>query len=490
MGAARARAGGRRRAPAIALMLLLAGAGLRWRALAVDLRFTPDEAFFSTFARAAAIKGDWWLGGALDKPPLALYANALAQVAVGPLEQAARLPGVLAGILLLPLLYVLARDLYPHSAPTLPTLTLLLAACSPLLAYTSASALTDSLMLTCVTASLWLAVRGRPGWSGLLFGLGLASKQQALFVLPLILWAATSQVPLTRHRILRFALALALCVGLLLWWDSARPGASINVLAFANNTPEGLAEPGALPARLSTWLGHTAALFWPGWPGGLLLLNGLLVLVWRARGSTWQQHNRTDLTLAAFVAAYSLLQLLPAFPLYARYLLLLLPALLPLCARGLCCSATLLVSRLAPLQSKSRPALLLTALLLLLLQPAPGPDPHAGIDELGAWLAERPVATVVYDRWLGWQLGFYLGTWHDKRVTWYPAPAALAADARRLCEFGPRYLPAPRDVDVAPWLEAMRTAGFAVTLAWENDGYEAWQFTPPWREQAECAASP
>lgn len=490
MGAARARADKRRRVPAVALLLLLAGAWLRWRALMTGLRLTPDEAFFSTFARAAAIQGDWWLGGALDKPPLALYANALAQVAVGPVEQAARLPGVLAGMLLLPLLYVLTRDLYPHSPPALPALSLLLAACSPLLAVASASALTDGLMLTCVTAALWLAVRGRLGWSGLLFGLALASKQQALFGLPLVLWAATSHAPLTSRRLLRFGLALALCIGLLVWWDLARPGASINVLALANNTPEGLAESGALPARLRIWLDHANALFWPGWPGGLLLLNGLLALAWRARSRAWQQHNRTDLALAIFVAGYSLLLLLPAFPLYARYLLLLLPALLPLCARGLCCSATLIASRLAPLQIRPRPALLLTALLLVLLQPAPGPDPHAGIDELGAWLAGRPVATVVYDRWLGWQLGFYLGTWHDKRVTWYPDPAALAADARRLCEFGPRYLPAPRDVEVGPWLEAMRAAGFAVTVAWENDGYEAWQFSPPWREQADCPASP
>ena len=490
MEAARAQDGRRRRVPPVALLLLLAGAWLRWRALAADLRFTPDEAFFSTFARAAAIQGDWWLGGALDKPPLALYANALAQVAVGPLEQAARLPGTLAGILLLPLLYVLTRDLYPHSSPTLPTLGLLLAACSPLLAASSASALTDGLMLTCVTASLWLAVRGRLGWSGLLFGLALASKQQALFCLPPVLWAATSHAPLTSRRWLHLALSLASCVGLLLWWDVARPGASINVLALANNTPAGLAELSALPARLRTWPGHAAALFWPGWPGGLLLLNGLLVLVWRVRSRAWKQHNRTDQALVIFVVGYSLLQLLPAFPLYARYLLLLLPALLPLCARGLCRSAALLAPRLIPLQIRPQPAFLLTALLLFLLQPAPGPDPHAGIDDLGAWLAERPVATVVYDRWLGWQLGFYLGTWHDKRVTWYPVPAALAADARRLCEFGPRYLPAPRDVDVGPWLEAMRAAGFAVTLAWQNDGYEAWQFTPPWREQADCRASP
>ena len=52
--------------------------------------------------------------GPLDKTPLALYANALAQAALGPLELAARLPGALAGILLLPLLFVLTRAPLPQ----------------------------------------------------------------------------------------------------------------------------------------------------------------------------------------------------------------------------------------------------------------------------------------------------------------------------------------------------------------------------------------
>lgn len=488
METAGAQAGRRQRVPPLALLLLLAGVWLRWRALFMDWRFTPDEAFFSTFARAAAIKGDWWLDGPLDKSPLALYANALAQAALGPLEQAARLPGVLAGILLLPLLYVLARDLYRSSSPSLPLLSLLLAACSPQLVAASASALTDGLMLTSITASLWLALLGRLGWSGLLLGIGLASKQQALLGLPLILWAAWRHAPLTPRRLLCFGLPLAPCAGLLLLWDGLRPGLGIHELAFANNTPAGLAAVGDLPGRLNAWLGHASTLLWPGWPGALLLLVGVLALVWRARSRPLSRHSHVDLALAVYLAGTSLLQLLPAFPLYARYALLLTPALLPPCARGLLWIAGLFSTRLAPLKIELRPALLLATLVMLVLQPAPGPDPHAGIDDLGDWLAARPVATVVYDRWLSWQLGFYLGTWHDKRLTWYPDPAALAADARRLCELGPRYLPAPRDVDVGPWLEALREADFEVTLAWENENYQAWQLAPPWRERADCPA--
>jgi hypothetical protein len=54
----------------ISLPILLLGIGLRFHALARDMRFHPDEALFATFARAAAVKGDWLLHGSLDKTPL------------------------------------------------------------------------------------------------------------------------------------------------------------------------------------------------------------------------------------------------------------------------------------------------------------------------------------------------------------------------------------------------------------------------------------
>ncbi len=470
-------------------LLLLAGSWLRWQALTADLRFTSDEAWFSTFARAAAIKGDWWLPGALDKTPLALYANALAQVAIGPHELAARTPGALAGILLLPLLYVIARDCYAEKSLTLPALTLLLAACSPVLAGSGAMALTDGLMLTGIAASFWMALRNHAGWSAMLLGLALAGKQQATLALPLILWAHARAAPLSRRRMMRFTAALALCGGLLLLWDALRPGEGIHTVALRNNAPGALAAIADLPGRLAIWADHASALLWPGIPGGLLLLAALAALLHAARAGTDGRHSRADLALALYTALHGLLHVLPAAPQYERYLLLAVPALLPLYARGLVRLSDLAAGRLPwrPGPAKSLPAL---ALLLLLLQPAPPPDPNAGIDDLGAWLAAKPVATVVYDHWLGWQLGFYLGTWHDKRLTWYPAPAALARDARQLCEIGPRYLPAPNDVDLRPWLEALQGAGFAVSPVWHGEHFQAWQLQPPWRSVDDCPDTP
>ena len=470
----------------LALLPLLAGAWLRWRALILDQRLTPDEAFFSTFARAAAIKGDWWLGGPLDKPPLALYTNALAQAALGHSELAARTPNALAGILLLPLIYVLTRDLYRHYSSSTPLVALLLAACSPFLVASSANALTDGLTLTTLAAAFWLALRKRPGSSGLLLGFALAVKHQALVALPLLLWAACRCAPSPWPVLRRFGRSLMPCIVLLLLWDAARPGIDIHTLAISNNDPGGLATIAELPGRLATWTAHAAQLFWPGWPGALLLLIAALPVLRVTPAATPRSRRQQDRALALFAGAYSLLHVLPAIPLYGRYLLLAMPALFPLCARGLhiCLSR---MQNVLNLPGRSLRLLLLFMLAaLLLFQPLPGPDPYVGIDELGAWLAAKPVATVVYDRWLGWQLGYYLGVWHDKRLTWYPDPGPLTRDALRLCEFGPRFFPAPAGQDMKPWLLPLQEAGFAVNLAWQQDGYVAWQLDPPWQQESEC----
>ncbi|MCE2489689.1 MAG: glycosyltransferase family 39 protein [Anaerolineae bacterium] len=474
------------RPPLLTLLLLLAGAWLRWRALALDQRLAPDEAFFSTFARAAAIKGDWWLSGPLDKPPLALYANALAQVFVGPSELAARLPNALAGILLLPLIFALTRDLYRHHARALPLLALLLASFSPVLVASSANAITDGLMLTALTAAFWLALRNRPGRSGLALGIAFACKQQAILALPLVLWGISQSAPFSWRRLLRLGGALALCATLLLLWDSARPGIGIHALAISNNDPRALAAVTALPNRLVQWTVHAADLLWPGWPGALLLLAATLPFFRFASGAPSGSRGRQDLTLALFAGAYSLLHVVPAVPLYARYLLLTMPALFPLCARGLLICLHKLRISLKLQGHYLRLALLPVVIALLLLQPMREPDPNAGIDRLGAWLAAKPVATVIYDRWLGWQLGYYLGVWHDKRLTWYPEPAALLRDAVRLREFGPRYFPAPAEQDLTLWLRPLQEAGFVVNLAWQQEDYVAWRLDPPWRLESEC----
>ena len=368
----------------------------------------------------------------------------------------------------------------------LPLVALLLAACSPFLIASSANALTDGLTLTALAAGFWLALRKRPGYSGFLLGLALAAKHQALLALPLLLWAACRCAPSPWPALRRFGLSLMPCIVLLLLWDAARPGIGVHTLAIGNNDPGGLATIADLPGRLATWTAHAAQLFWPGWPGALLLLIAALPVLRLARAATLPSIRQKDCALVLFAGAYSLLHILPAIPLYGRYLLLAMPALYSLCARGLRIGLARIES-VVILPGRSLRLLLLPILAaLLLLQPPPGRDPHAGIDRLGAWLASRPVATVVYDRWLGWQLGYYLGVWHDKRLTWYPDPEPLARDALRLCEFGPRYFPAPADQDMKPWLRPLQEAGFAVNLAWQLDGYVAWQLNPPWQEETEC----
>jgi hypothetical protein len=96
------------------------------------------------------------------------------------------------------------------------------------------------------------------------------------------------------------------------------------------------------------------------------------------------------------------------------------------------------------------------------------------------------VATVIYDRWLGWELGYYLGQWHDKRMVYYPTPDLLVKDALRLCEIGPRYFPAPAAQSVGPWLDALREAGIEVDRTFSNEGFVVYRLLPPWTEVAAC----
>ncbi|NJL95616.1 MAG: hypothetical protein HC915_18750, partial [Anaerolineae bacterium] len=104
--------------------LLLMAAWLRFDAAFSEHRFHPDEALYSTFARDAVAIGDWWLPGPLDKPPLSLYASALAMhltaahitpsglIDIPPLrgEIAARLPNAFAGLLLVAFWWRIAAD--------------------------------------------------------------------------------------------------------------------------------------------------------------------------------------------------------------------------------------------------------------------------------------------------------------------------------------------------------------------------------------------
>jgi len=486
---------------AVLLLIILIGVWLRFHALVQDRRLSPDEALFSTFARAAAVNGDWMLPGALDKTPLAIYVNALSQVFVGEGEFSARLPGIFASILLIPVMGALAYRLYGNyerAHGCSPLHTMLLTALSPFAIAFSATAFTDGLMLLLMTLTLYLMVAGRWGWSGFALGLAFACKQQALFYLPLLLMVGIISidarvryiVPL-RTRSIRFILTFVIVIVLLVIWDGARGETSIFALAAANNDPWRLIRANEILPRLLTWLGEAQLLIGAGWMTAILVLAALITLALRVIRQPRERTVAIDLIFLTYILGYMLLHWLVAFNTYDRYLLPILPPLVLLVARGLAAVGMMHhapTNRIRGFANRANYFLLMlvfAALIIPAINASEGRttindeyQQYEGIDELAAYLNSKPVATVIYDRWLGWELAYYMGQWTDKRRVYYPIPDELVRGALALCEIGPRYLSAPAQQPITPWLEALREAGFGVTQVYETPEFVVYEIIP------------
>ncbi|NWG16335.1 MAG: glycosyltransferase family 39 protein [Chloroflexi bacterium] len=498
-------------------MILLLAAALRFHALAWDARFHPDEALFATFARRAAVNGDWLLRGPLDKPPLSIYASALSMTLVGVThlpdgvltldvyagEFAARLPNALASLCLVALVYALARRLYGRGRT--PLLAMLLLALSPYAVAFSATVFTDGLMLLCIVLALRLASARRWLWAGLWLALGFGCKQQALYYLPLLALAGwgsrAGQGGGWRSAVFaaaRLCLPLALGFALLLAWDAARAQPDgVWALAAAHNDPGRLlVRFDEIVPRLRVWAELGGWLV--AYPPMTALLGALAAAALAARGARFPRSRsaRADLLLAAYLLGYGLLHLVVAFNIYDRYLLPVLPLTALLVARGL---DWVRENTRGWLVVPLRAAGLAAGVLLLAgaVEAASGRVPvggdrgkHAGIDALAAYLGEQPVAAVIYDHWLGWELDYYLGAWSDKRRVYYPTPAALVQDALLLDERGTRYFPVPRHQPVQPWLDALRAAGISVSAAYDDGRFIVYALNfPPSGAAASTAGS-
>lgn len=483
-------------------LILLVGAGLRLDALGHDLRLHPDEALFSTFAREAALNGAWLLPGDLDKPPLAIYAGALSMTltaarltpedvldfSIRQGEFAARLPNTFAGIILIAVVYALGRALYRERRIGLLAAGLI--ALSPLALAFSATAFTDGLMLTLMTLALLMIAGRSPRWSwaGLWLGLAFASKPQALFYLPLVigLGLALHRTQRPIHALAHFVLPPLLVIAALLVWDAARgQSTSMWALAAANNNPARLIRADEWLPRLGAWLGYAQAFFSPR---GLALLPLIpLITAVRIRRQPACRAALIDVALLTFVLAYGLLHWLVAFNLYDRYLLPLLPTMCLLGASALLglwdglprLRALWLAAGLMVMGS-----MLLGAFEAGAGRGAVGADRgrHAGIDQLADYLNAQPLGAIIYDHWLNWELGFYMGQWSDKRRVYYPSTAALTADALAQPDPADRFFPFPRDQAAEPWLEALEAAGFAVERVYDQAGFVVYRLTPPMRE--------
>lgn len=488
------------RRPFLPLLVLLLAAALYTGALISYDRFHPDEAFFMTFARNAAVKGDGWLHGSLDKPPLTIYLNAAAlsffalttdqtgvlQLDVHRGEFAARITGLWITLLWIAVLMRFAWSLYhdQHVARFMG----LLAVGSPLVIAFAPTAFMDIPMLLFATLALWGAAANRPIWSGLAFILAFSSKPQAIYFVPLILLILVDRNiekpigPSIPRQLARWITPLVLGGAILLAWDAGRGETSVFVLGAANNLSQGSfwIERAAWADRFWEWLNYSQYLA----GDASVVMMGLMIfyLGMSMYGQSPEAHwKRWDFTMLLWAIGYSAFHIVTRQNIYDRYLLFLI---IPL---GLVAARSLTYLRRWNVENRLLPVFGAVALLLAVsaYQTAMGSMPVGGdrgdydeIDTLADYLNEWPVATVIYDRWLGWELNYYIGPWSNKRRVYYPTPEALAAGAVALPECGIRLFIAPDNKDSTLWLGALQKEQFRTGLVQQIGRFKTYEVVP------------
>lgn len=459
------------------------GTALRFHGLFAN-RFHADEALFATWARLIAVWRDpLLLTQAVDKPPLLFYLQALFYPLFGPVEWAARMPNLIASVLLIPATGVLARRLYGDRVVALVAASVV--AVAPLAVQFSATAFSDPLLTFWLVAAMLMAVRpdatpGRfsPATAGVCFGLALATKYQALLFLPVIVgiaWLTSWQ----RRDWLRGLAGFGVVLAVLLAWQVARSSTTAALaLQWANIGGVRPAWSWELVPRLSRQAAlWRISLSWPlAITGALLSLSvGVLAVTRRVRLLP------TDALLTLFVAGYLSLHWLWAVPVWDRYLLPILPLVAVLLGRAF----ALVTARPEITLREERPAfLMLTLIIVATLVPGLAaragsfpiggrPDADGGAARVAALLADAPYGTVLYDHWYSWHWRYQL---FDRRVyvSWFPHGDALLED---LAVFGdgdtPRYIALPVSTLGLPVMRQLEAAGYGLEMVAPSDGQMA-----------------
>ncbi len=509
--------------------LVLSGVTL----LALALRLVPflaayplhrDEALYGYWARLIASGQDpLLLTPWIDKPPLVMYLMAgslrlFGAGAAAPNDLALRLPGMVASVLAVPALYGLAQAAYGRRVGLLAAALLAL---SPFAILFAPTAFTDPWLMLWLLLAAWAALARRPFLAGLLAALAVASKQQGVFVIPLVLmlignpgilsgWTAKPPpTTLSGRRMAPFIrylkslgaalLGFALAFGPLTYWDSLRwhNRPSFWDRSLSTYNPLTLAAPAEWPARLGHWAEQVG--YWFGHPIITALVIALAaVAVHSARKARVsppsQQRIATDkrmgsehdagpsvyavrtegspssvatLLFAAYVLGYFALHVLVTFQPWDRYLLPLLPLVCLLAARGL---AALHTQVRGPMLALALTAVLTGAAALGVTGRLPVGSDHgayAGLPQVIAQLRSQPTDAIIYQHALGWHFDYYLFD-APQEHRWFGSGWQLADVAARMARQGrPQWLVLPAFEQ--EWADAARlplaARGLALTEA-------------------------
>ncbi|MFO7664281.1 MAG: glycosyltransferase family 39 protein [Chloroflexota bacterium] len=465
------------------------GALLRFRALFAS-SFHADEALFAGWARHIAVWRDpLLLTQPVDKPPLLFYLQAFFYPLFGPVEWAARMPSLIASLLLIPLTGMLVWRLFRDAKAAV--VAALIIAGAPLSIQFSATAFSDPLLTFWLIFALSLAVRPvqrqpheyaiYPFLTGLAIGLAFATKYQALLFLPLML--AMAYLSRWRGRDWQRGV-VGLAVALLpfgLWMVARSESGGLISRQWANIGGLRMAWSWELWPRLVDQVG-----LWQvglGWP---ILISGLILMAFFIVGFRHQMTTFTiaDRMLGLFILGYGLLHWLWSVPIWDRYLLPLLPLVAVLLGRAV--SGLIgYIGRSDTIPSwrpMSRGILgVLLAIFIISHLPVAAAarvgsypiggraDADGGAAQVAQLLADAPYGTVLYDHWYSWHWRYHL---FDKRVyvSWFPHVDVLLAD---LSVFGgsrdPRYIALPRGEPAAPILRRLTAAGHRLSPLNDED---------------------
>ncbi len=442
--------------------ILLAGAtALRLIPWLASYPLHRDEALYGYWARLIATGADpLLLTQWVDKPPLVLYLEALAVRLFGPTLLALRFPGLLAGVGLVAATRGLATRLFGEGTGFLAAM---MVAASPFAILFAPTAFTDSWVALFMIAAAWAAAARCPWLAGIVSGLAIASKQQGLLALPLVLallWAypAGNVFPMDRSSRLRgwlrstaqWAGGLAIVLAPLFYWDQLRWATRPSFWDRSLSTYGGLgfAPFAAWPRRAYDWATQTGLLWGVPLLSWVTILGAGVVTIMpdRRKGldsasSHFSPSSRfgtpADRILVLFIAAYLLMHFLLSFQTWDRYLLPLVPVLAIVVARAW---RRTLSSR-SPGRSRTAQSWALVVFLALLLSQARsgvtaaipvGSDhgAYTGLERVISELRIQPADAVIYHRWLGWHYDFYLYDAPQER-RWWGNAWKLADDAAR-----------------------------------------------------------
>ncbi len=470
-------------------------------------RFHPDEALFSTWALKIARGENLLLTGLpVDKPPLLIYLTALSYIIFGQNELAARVPGLIASVVSVVLVWRLAisqigtgklgnsklvtstfgeyqlANRSPENKFTTYQFTALLPplllALSPFAISFAPTAFLDPLMVMFGLASLVAASRGRAGWAGILLGLSFATKVQGLFFAPLIpvFWSKQVDREISHsisHSLrpsVSFALSLAGIAAGILLWDRLRGGLPFWVQQSINYGGIRVIYPSELIPRLTDWFNFLPYFFGP--IVGVLGLIGLPFLL--QQDLTRAARTRAafiDLWLFIFSIGFLAIHWLLAFPTWDRYLLILVPLAALLFGRAihhlLMLSHTDMSAR-HPVRDSIFLSIIILAMLPFSITAARSGYPiggdhgaNDGIEQIADYLKALPSGTVVYDHWLAWELGYYLGDGFAY-LAYFDTPAALADDLRVFGGHDERYVIFPGRESPDKAIDAIGQVGYTL----------------------------